>query len=66
MPMIKYGQKLQDDAKLEIDTINKNIISVLIDDTTEMRDKCMSLHSLSLSFGWKNGYYGWLLIIHKT
>ena len=41
----KYGQKLRDDAKLEIDIINKDIISVLIDDTIEMRDKCMSLHS---------------------
>jgi hypothetical protein len=41
----KYDQKLRDDAKLEIDIINKDIISVLIDDTIEMRDKCMSLHS---------------------
>lgn len=41
----KYDQKLQDNAKLEIDIINKDIISVLIDDTIEMRDKCMSLHS---------------------
>ena len=35
----KYDQKLQDNAKLEIDIINKDIISVLIDDTIEMRDK---------------------------
>jgi len=41
----KYDQKLQDNAKLEIDIINKDIISVLIDDTIEMRDKCRSLHS---------------------
>ena len=41
----KYDQKLQDDAKIEIDIINKDITSVLIDDTIEMRDKCMSLHS---------------------
>jgi hypothetical protein len=41
----KYDEKLRDDAKLEIDIINKDIISVLIDDTIEMRDKCMSLHS---------------------
>ena len=41
----KYDQKLQDNAKLEIDIINKDIIIVLIDDTIEMRDKCMSLHS---------------------
>jgi hypothetical protein len=41
----KYGQKLRDAAKLEIDIINKDIIGVLIVDTIEMRDKCMSLHS---------------------
>jgi len=41
----KYDQKLQDNAKLEIDIIKKDIIIVLIDDTIEMRDKCMSLHS---------------------
>ena len=41
----KYDQKLQDNAKLEIDIINKDIISVLIDDTVEMRDQCMSLYS---------------------
>lgn len=41
----KYGQKLRDDAKLEIDIINKDIISALVDDTIEMRDKCRSLHS---------------------
>lgn len=41
----KYGQKLRDDAKLEIDIINKDIIGVLVDDTIEMRDKCRSLHS---------------------
>ena len=29
----KYDQKLQDDAKIEIDIINKDIISVLIDGT---------------------------------
>ncbi len=34
----KYDQKLQDNAKLEIDIINKDIVSVLIDDTIEMRD----------------------------
>ncbi len=34
----KYDQKLQYDAKLEIDIINKDIVSVLIDDTIEMRD----------------------------
>jgi len=62
----KYDQKLQDNAKLEIDIINKDIIIVLIDDTIEMRDKCMSLHSRFLFFGWKNGYYGWLLIIHNS
>ena len=41
----KYDQKLQDDAKIEIDIINKEIISLLIDGTIEMRDQCMSLHS---------------------
>jgi hypothetical protein len=41
----KNMMKLRDDAKLEIDIINKDIISVLIDDTIEMRDKCMSLYS---------------------
>ena len=37
----KYDQKLQDDAKIEIDIINKDIISVLIDDTIEIRDQCI-------------------------
>ncbi len=37
----KYNQKLQYDAKLEIDIINKDIISVLIDDTIEMIDQCI-------------------------
>lgn len=41
----KYDQTFRDDAKLEIDIINKDIISVLIDDTIEMCDKCMSLQS---------------------
>jgi len=37
----KYDQKLQDDAKLEIDIINKDIISLLIDGTIEMCDHCI-------------------------
>ena len=56
----KYGQKLQDDAKLEIDTINKNIISVLIDDTTEMRDECES--PLLISFLWMEKWLLWMAI----
>ena len=62
----KYDQKLQDDAKLEIDIINNEIISLLIDDPVEMPDQCMNPYSWFHSFGWKNGYYGWLLVIHKT
>jgi hypothetical protein len=63
----KYDEKLRDDAKLEIDIINKDIISVLIDDTIEMRDKCIRVSTPDFfPFGWKNGYYGWLLVIHKT
>ena len=34
----KDDQKLKDDAELEIDIIDKEIISVLIDDTIEMLD----------------------------
>jgi hypothetical protein len=34
----KYDQKLQDDAKIEIDIINKDIISLLIDETIQIRD----------------------------
>jgi hypothetical protein len=41
MLMIKYDQKLQYDAKLEIDIIDRDIISLLIDDTIEMRDQCI-------------------------
>jgi hypothetical protein len=41
----KYDQKLQDDAKLEIDIINDDIISLLIDDPVEMPDQCMNLYS---------------------
>ena len=37
----KYDQKLQDDAKIEIDIINKDIISLLIDETIQMRDQCI-------------------------
>jgi hypothetical protein len=37
----KHDQKLREDAKLEIDIINKDIISVLIDDKVEMRDNCL-------------------------
>jgi hypothetical protein len=36
----KYDQKLQDDAKIETDIINKDIISLLIDETIQMRDQC--------------------------
>jgi hypothetical protein len=39
----RNNQKLQDHAKLEIDIIDKNIISVLMDDTIEMRDQCKSV-----------------------
>ena len=41
----KYDQKLQDDAKLEIDIINNEIISLLIDDPVEMPDQCMNPYS---------------------
>ena len=41
----KYDQKLQYDANLEIDIVNKDIISLLIDDTVEMRGQCMILYS---------------------
>lgn len=37
----KYDQKLQYDSELEIDIINKDVISVLIDDTIVMRDQCI-------------------------
>ncbi len=37
----KYEEKLREDAKLEIDIINKDIISVNIDNSIEMRDKCI-------------------------
>jgi hypothetical protein len=37
----KHNEKLREDAKLEIDIINKDVISVLIDDTIEMRDNCI-------------------------
>jgi hypothetical protein len=39
MLMVKYDQKLQDDAKLEIDIINTDIISLSIDDAIEMHDQ---------------------------
>jgi hypothetical protein len=37
----KYEEKLREDAKLEIDIINKDIISVNIDNSIEMRDHCI-------------------------
>jgi hypothetical protein len=45
MLMIKNMMRLLDDAKLEIDIVNKDIMSVLIDDIIDMRDQCTSLHS---------------------
>jgi hypothetical protein len=37
----KHDEKLRQDAKLEIDIINKDAISVLIDDTIQMRAHCI-------------------------
>ncbi|MDW0119535.1 MAG: hypothetical protein QOK88_00080 [Nitrososphaeraceae archaeon] len=37
----KHEQKLRQDAKLEIDIINRDAISVLVDDKLEMRDNCI-------------------------
>ena len=61
----KYGQKLRDDAKLEIDIINKDIISVLIDYSIDMRGKCIRLSTpdffpLDGKMGITDGY--WLFI----
>jgi hypothetical protein len=39
----KYDQKQRDDAKLEIDIINKDIISVIIDGTIQMRHQCIRI-----------------------
>jgi len=39
----KYEQKLRDDARLKIDVINMGIISVLIDDTIQMRHQCIRI-----------------------
>ena len=36
----KYDQKLRDDARLKIDVTNKDIISVIIDGTIQMRHQC--------------------------
>ena len=39
----KYDQKLRDDARLKIDVINKDMISVIIDGTIQMRHQCIRI-----------------------